>query len=70
MTTNPELMDIDTAAALLGIRARTMDLWRLRGDGPTYIRVGGQIRYRRADIEAYLTARTVTPQRRRTAMVG
>jgi hypothetical protein len=34
---------------------------RYRRIGPPYIRVGNRIRYRWADIEQYLAARTVKP---------
>lgn len=32
---------------------------RRLGDGPTYMKIGRLIRYRRSDIEAYLADRTI-----------
>lgn len=39
----------------------TLASWRNRGRGPTWIRVGGLVRYRRADVDAWLDAHAVTP---------
>lgn len=36
---------------------RTIEGWRYRGVGPSYIRLGGQVRYRLAVILAYEAAR-------------
>ena len=36
-----------------GMSQRTLQRWRAAGFGPTYIRIGGTIRYRVADILAY-----------------
>ena len=32
---------------------RTLERWRCTGEGPTYIKLGGLVRYRLADILAY-----------------
>jgi hypothetical protein len=34
---------------------RTLERWRYQGTGPQYLKVGGRIVYRLADIEAYET---------------
>jgi transposase len=46
-------------AARLGIRPRTLIVWRQRAIGPAYVRSGGVIRYRECDVEAYLRKQTV-----------
>ncbi|HEY6291049.1 MAG TPA: helix-turn-helix domain-containing protein [Terriglobia bacterium] len=51
------------AAVRLGIRPGTLIVWRRRRIGPAYVRCGVAIRYRAADVEAYLDAQTV-PQGR------
>lgn len=45
------------AAAYLGLKAATLNKWRCHGDGPPFIKVGRLIRYRRADLDAYLMGR-------------
>ncbi len=37
----------------------TLRQWRRNGRGPAYIRVGRLVRYRAADVEAYLAQREV-----------
>lgn len=44
------------AADILKVAEVTMRSWRVKGSGPAYVRVGNQIRYRRADIEAFIEA--------------
>jgi hypothetical protein len=53
-------MDVDqellTQAALARrwkVSPRTLERWRWLGRGPQYMKVGGQVRYRSADVEAY-----------------
>jgi hypothetical protein len=47
------------AAALLQLRAQTLAVWRLRRQGPSYVRVGRAIRYRAEDLQRFLDSRTV-----------
>jgi len=47
------------AATLLRLSERTLERWRVAGDGPKKVRLGRSIRYRLADIEAYIAARVV-----------
>ena len=35
------------------ISARTLERWRWIGDGPHFVKLGGRVRYRLEDIEAY-----------------
>jgi excisionase family DNA binding protein len=47
----------DAAAKLLGVPPGTLAQWRSTGRVPLpYLRLGGLIRYRRADLEAFLAA--------------
>jgi excisionase family DNA binding protein len=41
-------------AERLGIAVRTLETWRYRGRSPRYIRVGKHVRYRPADVDAFL----------------
>ena len=44
----------------LGIPVASLRKWRVRGDGPTGIRVGKHLRYRRADVDAWLDAKAAS----------
>jgi hypothetical protein len=50
----------DTVAGpLIGTTAATMRRWRYEGRGPRYTKVGSSVRYRIADLERFLSERTV-----------
>ncbi len=55
MGDNPDLLKPAEAAEFLGIRPETLCRWRLRGEGPRWLKNGRWVRYRRADVMAYLT---------------
>ena len=52
-TTRP-LLDTDQVATLLGLRPNTLAQWRMTGSGPTFVRLGRRVRYRAADIDAWI----------------
>ena len=45
------------AADWLGLSARTLDRYRVSGEGPVFHRFGGRVRYLRADLDAWAAAR-------------
>ncbi|WP_237213992.1 helix-turn-helix transcriptional regulator [Falsiroseomonas oryziterrae] len=46
------------AARLLGVHVRSLERWRVTGDGPAFVRIGlRRVGYRVSDIEAWLDAR-------------
>ena len=45
------------AAEYLGLKAATLNKWRVYGDGPPFLKVGRLIQYRRSDLDAYLSGR-------------
>jgi predicted DNA-binding transcriptional regulator AlpA len=48
--------------AALGLATeRTLQNWRLFSRGPRWYKVGRAVRYRVSDVEAWLTARAITP---------
>ncbi|MBE7202345.1 MAG: helix-turn-helix domain-containing protein [Parafilimonas terrae] len=55
--TEPLLTEAE-AAELLSLSVRTLQAWRYDNSGPRYCRLGRQIRYRRADLLAWIEART------------
>lgn len=52
-----ERMSNREAADYLGLKAATLNKWRCHGGGPPFMKVGRLIRYRRADLDAYLLSR-------------
>lgn len=48
------------AAERLGVQRSTLDNWRWNGSGPRYVKVGGRVRYRLADLAEWLDVRTRT----------
>lgn len=44
------------AARVLGLSPRTLEKHRSCGTGPAYLKVGGAVRYRLADLEAWAEA--------------
>ena len=50
-------MSTREAAAYLGLSPRTLDRYRVNGAGPAFHRLGGRVRYRRADIDAWVAER-------------
>ena len=54
------------AARLLGVKPTTLTAWRCRGEtGPPFVKVGRLVRYRPADIEAFIRTNTVRTNRGR-----
>ncbi|RTL88153.1 MAG: DNA-binding protein [Hyphomicrobiales bacterium] len=45
------------AANLLSISHRTLQAWRIKGEGPLFVSVGRLVRYRQADLDAWLESR-------------
>lgn len=46
-------------AILLRLSERTLERLRLQGGGPLYVKAGRAVRYREADLEAWIAARVV-----------
>jgi excisionase family DNA binding protein len=51
-----ELLSPEGLAELLGVSVATCYAWRYKGTGPRSIKVGKHLRYRRADVDAWLEA--------------
>lgn len=45
------------AARYVRLSKPTLERFRLSGDGPTYIKLGGAVRYRKLDLDAWLESR-------------
>lgn len=60
LLTAPEsLLNTKQAAAALNLSVLTLCDWRCRGTGPTFLKAGRCVRYRRSDLEAWLNSRTI-----------
>ena len=57
MNDSTTYMGTRDAAAFLGLSPRTLDRYRVSGDGPAFHKFGRRVRYLRADIEAWARAR-------------
>lgn len=52
------LLRQEEAARILNVTPRALEAWRYRGGGPHYLRISGRcIRYRLADLQAWLSER-------------
>ncbi len=58
-TAGSDLLTPDTVAGLLQVAKGTLEIWRVRRFGPRFCKVGRLVRYRRADIDAFIAARMV-----------
>jgi excisionase family DNA binding protein len=61
------LLTTPQVAALLNVSVSAVNKWRLYGRGPQYMKVGRVVRYRRADIAAYLESCTRDSTSQQTA---
>jgi len=52
------LIDEPALANRLGVSRSTLQSWRYSGRGPRFIKLGRMVRYRVADVDAYLNANT------------
>jgi excisionase family DNA binding protein len=49
-----ELLNEAQAADYLNVSARTLQAWRVQGRGPLFTKLSRAVRYRRADLDAYV----------------
>ena len=62
MTPTSQLMTPVEAAEYLGVSANSLETWRCTNRyALKYVKVGGRVKYRQSDLDAFLAARTVTP---------
>jgi predicted DNA-binding transcriptional regulator AlpA len=60
------------AAEVLSLSSRTLQAWRNKGYGPSFVRAGRAIRYRHRDLVAWIDTNTVSShaQRSHTMQAG
>ena len=60
-TNTPPLVDANRAAEILGIAVGTLSVWRCTQRYPLpYAKIGRAVRYNVADLEDFISSRTVT----------
>ena len=59
-----ELLDNEQTAAILGIKPNTLEIWRIKGKGPSFVKLGdtpqAPVRYFRSDVTEWLASRAFT----------
>ena len=50
--------DTIAAAELLGIKPSTLEVWRCKGSGPRFVKLGTRVVYRLHDLTDFLDSRT------------
>lgn len=59
MPASSDLLLPDEAAAYLRCAKQTLARRRCEGGGPAYVKLGGRVLYRRADLDAWIAGRRV-----------
>lgn len=54
------VFDTIAASSLLGLKASTLEVWRCKGIGPRFVKLGARVVYRLCDINEFLENRTRT----------
>jgi hypothetical protein len=57
-----QLFDEHEAAKRLNLRTWTLQNWRHLRKGPPYLKIGGLVRYRESDLDAFLRKRLIDPE--------
>jgi len=55
------LIDEHEAAEILNLKVATLRRWRWAHKGPCWIKLGGSVRYRRSDLDAFMEANRHSP---------
>jgi excisionase family DNA binding protein len=53
------LLTETAAAKLLNLSTRTLQSWRLKQQGPSFVRAGRAVRYRQQDLDAWILSNIV-----------
>ena len=52
-----DVMNTKEAAGSVRLGKPTLERFRISGDGPVYVKLGSAVRYRKADLDAWLASR-------------
>jgi len=53
------LLSTFQAADYLGVPRETLAVWRMRKTGPRYSKIGRHVKYRQADLDAWVESHTI-----------
>ncbi|KAF0103469.1 MAG: hypothetical protein FD144_2060 [Rhodospirillaceae bacterium] len=60
-TSTSDVLTSDQVASMLGIKRNTLEIWRCKGRGPCFVKLGtakqAGVVYARSDVEAWVAAR-------------
>lgn len=55
-TSKRVILSTKEAAVILGIKPNTLEIWRIQGKSPAYLKIGKNVRYELSEIERFLDA--------------
>ena len=55
-----DLLTTEQAAQYLDLKRNTLEIWRTRGGGPLFVKIGRNVRYRKADLDAFVERNLLT----------
>jgi hypothetical protein len=58
---NLDRMTTQEAAKYLRLSKVRLDIWRYERRGPTFLKLGGRVFYRKSDLDEFISANTVRP---------
>jgi hypothetical protein len=60
---NERMLNTEAAGAFLNVDPRTLESWRLRGNGPRFVRYSGRcVRYRLSDLIDWVASHEALPR--------
>ena len=62
-----EIMNVEEAARYVRLGASTLNRFRVTGSGPRYAKLGGAVRYRKEDLDAWIAGRVMRSTSEATA---
>lgn len=54
-----KFLNTEEASGYLGLKKNTLEIWRVQGRGPVFVKLGRAVRYRLNDLEEFVEQRTV-----------
>jgi hypothetical protein len=48
------LLTTRQAAHFLALEAQTLEVWRVKGKGPSFVKIGSLVRYERQELQAFV----------------
>lgn len=64
-TANTTKYDTTQAAERIGLARRTLNIWRHKGIGPPYLKLGARVYYLETDIQRWMLRQRRVPRQRK-----